>query len=431
MPPAREVRRVPGAERPRADSTPTHDAPTRDASGARTPLDDALALGRALLGVPILRLAWLPGAGPTAASGDPPAGGSERHDASAHFSPGDPVGRALATEVQQLDGPLVVEDTRSAAPLHGIPVVDGLRIMACLAVPMAGAPGTPDGALCALDSVPRWWSDRDSLLLTSLARVVAALLAPRAAGDEAPPPIARGDTPLLESIERLAGGVAHDFNNLLTVIAANAELLRHHPLDAPSPAVELEAIERAARQATELTWQLLAFSRQLPASPEPLPVHTWLAELEAPIRACLPAGVRLEFAWRADSPQVRADPALLRHAVLALVENASEALGGVGVVRIETARLTLDAPYAAHPEPVPAGAWIRLSVVDSGPGLAPSVVRQLFEPFFTTRDVRRGRGLGLSAVHGIVAQVGGCCTVESAVGEGTRVHLWVPPLPLA
>jgi signal transduction histidine kinase len=59
------------------------------------------------------------------------------------------------------------------------------------------------------------------------------------------------------------------------------------------------------------------------------------------------------------------------------------------------------------------------------------VVRQLFEPFFTTRDVRRGRGLGLSAVHGIVAQVGGCCTVESAVGEGTRVHLWVPPLPLA
>jgi signal transduction histidine kinase len=409
------------------------------ADGPRTALEHALAVGRALLGVPILRLAWLPAPdaqGDVTPTGDAPVGDlpvsnarRDRGTPAGHFAATDPVALALATEVQRRGGPLMVEDTRAAAPLHGVALVDGLRIMACLAAPLPLEQPGPFAVLCALDSVPRWWSERQDAQLRALAHVIAALLAPRAPAIAAAAAPDSASPPVVEAIGELAGGVAHDFNNLLTVIAANAELLRQHPPEAGVPTVELDAIERAAGEAAELTRQLLAFGRQLPQAPSPLSVHRWLAEEEGALREVVPAGVQLEFTLRADAPHVHVDPSLLRDALIALVRHASDATPDGGLVRIESARLRLDAPCPAQPAPVPPGDWIRLSVIDNGAGLSASAQRRFFEPFFTTRDVRRGRWLGLSAVYGTVAQSGGCATVESAPAAGTRVHLWLPSLP--
>jgi len=230
----------------------------------------------------------------------------------------------------------------------------------------------------------------------------------------------------LQAVGQLAGGVAHDFNNLLTVIAANAELLRVVAAPADVAQRELDEIERASAQATELARQLLAFGQLLPTDAADVDVRHLLGRLESRLRGLLPAHVAFESAFDADDVTIHVDAELLEEALLALARNAADAMADGGVFQLELARCALAEPLVEVPDTVPTGAWIVLAVRDTGTGITADALPHVFEPFFTTKGVGRGRGLGLAAVYGIVRQAGGRCTVHSEPERGTRVCLWLP-----
>jgi len=229
----------------------------------------------------------------------------------------------------------------------------------------------------------------------------------------------------LEAIGLLAGGVAHDFNNLLTVIAANTELLQQLPL-AVEGATEISEIQRAAARASDLTRQLLAFSGQQQLEPREVEVNQIIASLEGIVRRVLPETVQVETSLTTQPTTVHIDVAQFEQVIVNLVTNARDSMPDGGALQLATSRRVLGELQPARPAPVPPGQWVVLSVRDTGTGIPPQVLERVFEPFFTTRDVGAGTGLGLATAYGIVTQSGGCCTVESAVGHGTTFELWIP-----
>jgi signal transduction histidine kinase len=229
----------------------------------------------------------------------------------------------------------------------------------------------------------------------------------------------------LDAIGLLAGGVAHDFNNLLTVIAANAELMLLTPF-AESAQTEIDEVRRAAARATELTRKLLAFSRQQLLDPQLISLHSVLAAVMPTVVRALPDTITIETSLASEAVDVFADAAQLEEVIMQLAFNARDAMADGGVMRISTGVTTLTTSLAARPSAVPPGTWVTLTVRDTGHGIGPQLIERVFEPFFTTRDVGAGMGLGLATVYGIVAQSGGWCTVQSDVGCGASFRVWLP-----
>jgi two-component system, cell cycle sensor histidine kinase and response regulator CckA len=233
-------------------------------------------------------------------------------------------------------------------------------------------------------------------------------------------------TQRLETVGRLAGGVAHDFNNLLTVIQSCGESLRRATgRGQPVAGDDVEQINQAAGRASELTRQLLAFARRQPMAPEPLDLNRILAEAMRMLERLLGEDVELQLSLFQQLWPVRSDPALLDQLLLNLVANARDALPRGGRVLIATGNLEVAAGSRAWPRLRP-GEYVRLEVRDDGVGMAADVLEHAFEPFYTTKGVGRGTGLGLATVHGIVTQSGGGIRVESEPGVGTRVVVVLP-----
>ena len=222
----------------------------------------------------------------------------------------------------------------------------------------------------------------------------------------------------LEALGRLTGGVAHDFNNLLTIVSNNLHLMRR--LDpALTDNKQLAAMGRAVASGERLTRQLLAFARRQPLQPEVISIQERLPALLALIAPTL--GPRIESSVDVD-PKTRpvlTDPAELELAVINLAVNAKDAMP-------EGGQLTLSARNATPTEIDIAGAFVVLTVADTGTGIDPELTERIFEPFFTTKPAEQGTGLGLSQVYGLCAQAGGTARVESKPGQGTRVSLYLP-----
>lgn len=513
------------------------------------PLDALSTVAQLALGVPLVAIALLPGD-----RGVAPQSVLQPSREDELFGRDTALAAVLAIAVKASGTAVMVEDARTHALIRATPVIRGVRVMACLAVPILDSRSEVVGALCAWDGVPRWWSDSDVRLLANLAVGVSALLnarespsntaearPERASASERPeamtvlealsdglllldasgaalwsnghaaeclglPPravrvsIAREEletatnpavraawrraadsgqptrfawhdperdrafegeaipvaphvvvtmrdvtlsrdaerarerraarvheAETLDAVATLAGGVAHDFNNLLTVIAANAELLHHAPFSAGA-ATEISEIHRATSRATKLTQLLLACGRQLPLELDVVQLNTLIGSLESTIAASLPASVRVETSMTSKDTRVRVDASWFQQVVLQLVRNARDAMPEGGTLRLSTSVRDLAAPLPAKPHAVPAGVWLVLEVTDSGHGVAPGQLDRLFEPFFTTREIGSGLGLGLAAAYGILAQSGGTCTVESEHGRGTTLRLWLPAL---
>ena len=228
----------------------------------------------------------------------------------------------------------------------------------------------------------------------------------------------------MEAVGQLAGGIAHDFNNVLTAIAGHsAFLLGALPKDDPSWS-EVASIRDAANRAATLTRQLLAFGRRQVLDLRVVSLRTVLDGLEKTLRRMLGDDVDLCVAHAPDAGNVRIDVAQMEQVVLNLALNAREAMRHGGRLRIETANVELDGDRDhAHPEPA-VGSFVMLSVVDDGGGMAPDVLSRMFEPFFSTKE--GGTGLGLAMVYGIIRQFGGHTRVQSEVGRGTTVRLYLP-----
>ena len=220
----------------------------------------------------------------------------------------------------------------------------------------------------------------------------------------------------LESVGLLAGGIAHDFNNLTTVVVANVELLRAE-ITEPAQREGLDEIALAAERATELTRQLLAFSRRQVLEPRKLRLKEAIEHIRHVVRRLIPESLELELELGGEH-----DPGQLTQVLFNLVVNARDAMPAGGRLSVRTCDRHLDEPWLG----VPAGDYAELVVQDRGGGIEPAVLARIFEPFFTTKGPGRGTGLGLAVVQGIVAQSNGYVRAESRLGDGSSFHVLFP-----
>jgi PAS domain S-box-containing protein len=238
----------------------------------------------------------------------------------------------------------------------------------------------------------------------------------------------------LEAIGQLTGGVAHDFNNLLTVILGNAELLAEALQTGPGIAdpgrADMAGMARmtmaAAERGAALTGRLLAFSRRQALDPRAVELPLLLEELAQMLRPTLGEHVETGLVHAEGLWPAMIDAAQLENAVLNLCLNARDAMPSGGRLVIETANVTLDEAYARHETEVAPGEYVMIAVTDSGCGMTPEVAARAVEPFFTTKEVGQGSGLGLSMVFGFIKQSGGHLKIYSEPGHGTTVKLYLP-----
>jgi signal transduction histidine kinase len=226
----------------------------------------------------------------------------------------------------------------------------------------------------------------------------------------------------LESIGRLAGGIAHDFNNVLTAIIGYAELARGRVQD-ETILRYLDGIQKAAERAADLNKQLLAYARRQVIQPAPTDLGAWLQGTLDILRRVLPESVRLRTEIEPNLWQVNADSNLLMQIVLNLVVNARDAMPNGGTITIRLHNKTLRRTRTHH---IPNGRYVLLEVEDTGTGIPPEVLPHIFEPFYTTKPMGQGTGMGLAAVQGAVQQLGGYIEVRTEVGKGTCFSVYFP-----
>jgi signal transduction histidine kinase/ActR/RegA family two-component response regulator len=230
----------------------------------------------------------------------------------------------------------------------------------------------------------------------------------------------------MEAIGRLAGGVAHDFNNLLTVIHGFADLL-YHDLESQDPRRgHAERISNAARNASSLTYQLLAFSRKQMLAPVVLSMNMVVRDFTKMLPRLLGEDVDLAVHLAPQDALVRADRSQLEQVIMNLAVNARDAMPKGGKLTIETAAVELDKSYSTQRFSVQPGKYVMLAITDSGTGIDPVAQEKIFEPFFTTKESGKGTGLGLSTVYGIVKQSDGHIWVYSELGKGTTFKIYLP-----
>jgi signal transduction histidine kinase/ActR/RegA family two-component response regulator len=228
----------------------------------------------------------------------------------------------------------------------------------------------------------------------------------------------------IEAVGRLTTGVAHDFNNLLTAIAGNLELLALRIAKDERAERLIAAAQRAADRGAKLTQQLLAFSRQQRLASEPLDLNRLVENTRGLLRSTIAQSVRIESQLAENLWPALGDANQIELVVLNLVINARDAMPVGGAITIETANATL--PEPSRPEEPKAGDYVMLSVADTGSGIPADVLDHVFEPFFTTKEFGKGSGLGLPQVLGVAQQLGGGIRIDTKLGEGTRVKVYLP-----
>ena len=234
----------------------------------------------------------------------------------------------------------------------------------------------------------------------------------------------------MEAVGHLTGGVAHDFNNLLMVILGNLELAVQAlgSRDLIRAQRKVEVAQGGAQRAAALTQRLLAFSRRQNLDPQPVDANKIVTSMSELLRHSIGSGIELETVLAGDLWEAVVDSNQLENALLNLAINARDAMPAGGKVTVETANTVLDAAYAASHDEVTAGQYVQVALTDCGTGMTPDEAARAFEPFFTTKGVGRGSGLGLSQVFGFIKQSSGHVKINSVLGAGTTVKLYLPRL---
>ena len=235
----------------------------------------------------------------------------------------------------------------------------------------------------------------------------------------------------MEAIGTLAGGIAHDFNNILAAVLGYAEIALEEARGRSPLNGYLSEILKASHRAKDLTRQILTFSRQAEVAPKPVRLQGVVREAVKLLRASLPTTIAIEENLDCDAT-VMADPTQLHQVVMNLATNAAHAMeeqGGVLSILLE--EVSSGIQPLPGPDRAEACRKVRLTVVDTGPGIDPSIRDRIFEPYFTTKGKGKGTGMGLSVVHGIVKNYGGDIEVESTPGKGAAFRVTFPVQPLA
>jgi len=341
--------------------------------------------------------------------------------------PGEAIGDCIANHLDTslgrvlADGhSLVIADYATERRFKVPPAFLDAGLTSGLAVPLSDL-GRIIGVLVVRTRQRRDFGADEVRFLESLANMLASSLQ-RVHSEEA-----LNHAQRLESVGQLTGGIAHDFNNLLTVIQGNLQVLG----DLPSLAEDsyggqlLGAASRAARRGAELTSKLLAFSRRQVLQPTAIDAGAMLHSLAGMLRRTLDQRIRIEVEDAA-ATSVMADPGQLEAALLNIAINARDAMPAGGALRFRAA-VCAALPDTVLDDVEPArNGFVAIAISDTGSGMSAETRERAFEPFFTTKEAGRGTGLGLSTVYGFVKQSRGAITLDSAVGQGTTVTLYIP-----
>ena len=231
----------------------------------------------------------------------------------------------------------------------------------------------------------------------------------------------------MEAIGRLAGGIAHDFNNILTAIIGNVDICKLNLSEGRSIIQNIDEIKRGAIRASELTRQLLAFSRKQPTNPVILNLNLVLKDMSKMIKRLIGEDIEVETFYQEGLWNVMADRAQLEQVIINIVINARDAMPKGGKLTLETENVFLDESYAnRHDITLVPSQYVMLAITDTGTGMDEEVKEKIFEPFFTTKEKGKGTGLGLSTVYGIIKQNKGYIWVYSEPGKGTTFKVYLP-----
>lgn len=232
----------------------------------------------------------------------------------------------------------------------------------------------------------------------------------------------------LEAVGQLTSGVAHDFNNLLMVLLGNIRQMQKHEAE-PTTQRRLQMMAQAAERGAQLTAQMLAFSRRQRLEPRPVDLNETVRHMNDLLQSTMGGSVRIETRLQPDLWPAMIDPTQIELVILNLAINARDAMEVGGSLTVETANVSLDAP--ARPEEPARGEYVMVAVSDTGAGMSEDIRDKVFEPFFTTKEIGKGSGLGLSQVFGLAKQSGGGVAIETRVGAGTSVKVYLPRAEMA
>jgi signal transduction histidine kinase/ActR/RegA family two-component response regulator len=230
----------------------------------------------------------------------------------------------------------------------------------------------------------------------------------------------------LQALGQLAGGIAHDFNNLLTAMIGFCDLLlsRHFPGD--QSFTEIMQIKQNANRAANLVRQLLAFSRQQTLQPKVLDISEALSNLSVLLQRLVGVSASLKIIHGRDLGLVKVDQGQFERVIINLVVNARDAIKENGEIIISTSNKQFDKPMTIGHETIPSGSYILVEVADNGGGISPENVSKIFDPFFSTKEIGSGTGLGLSTVYGIIKQTDGYIFADSIPHKGTKFSIFLP-----
>lgn len=230
----------------------------------------------------------------------------------------------------------------------------------------------------------------------------------------------------MESLGTLTGGISHDFNNILAAVLGFAEMSLD---DAPRSSQQernLRHIITSCFRGRDLIQQMLAFGRKTDTVRKPLSLSPLISETIKLLRASLPTSIELIFTKKAKFDTVNANPAEIQQIVMNLCTNSAQAIQDMqGKIEVMLSNSEIRSPSAEHPELTP-GTYFNITIRDTGKGMEPSVMRRIFEPFYTTKEVGKGTGMGLAVVYGIVTGLSGNISVNSTPGKGTVLHVLLP-----
>jgi len=230
----------------------------------------------------------------------------------------------------------------------------------------------------------------------------------------------------MEAVGQLSGGLAHDFNNLLAVIIGNLQLLEPDLPTDPALRRRFAAALDSALSGARLVRQLLAFARRQVLAPERVDLVSAIDEMLEMLRRSIGGNIEISKQVTGEVAPVRVDPALLEASILNLALNARDAMPEGGQLGIELCTVQVSPASPVHQGVTP-GLWVTLTVTDTGSGMSEEVREHALEPFFSTKEIGKGSGLGLPMVYGFVTQSGGHLLLDTAPGQGTRVRLYFPP----
>ena len=231
----------------------------------------------------------------------------------------------------------------------------------------------------------------------------------------------------MEAIGTLAGGIAHEFNNMLGIIIGNAELALNRIPQWTSAADCIQEILTASLRTKDVVRKLLSVARKTPESRKPIQIRTIIDESLGLLRKTIPASIEIRSNFVCTTETILADPTEISQILINLCNNSSQAMvDGKGVLELTLEPKTLNSRSSSRFNDIGPGDYVKLTVSDDGLGISPDVIDRIFDPYFTTKDVDEGLGMGLAVVHGIIKKHDGAIKIESGVGKGTTVEILFP-----